>query len=173
MAERTCSIDGCDRKHSGQGLCSAHYQRWRLHGTTDLLTLPPEERFWAKLRETADGCWEFTEGTANGYGLYHVATKKVYAHRFAYTALIGEIPAGLDLDHLCRNRLCANPWHLEPVTRGVNVLRGQTLAAANLLKTHCPQGHPYTPENLVRSEKKGRKCRTCVNARRRIYTATH
>lgn len=128
------------------------------------------ERFWAKVSGgDVETCWIWTGGTiGNGkqYGLFIVAwPKKVVAHRWAYESLIGPVPPGLDLDHLCRNRACVNPWHLDPVTRKVNLNRG---LHANSLKTHCPYGHPYSPENTLVTRRGSRECRTCRRER-----ATH
>lgn len=92
------------------------------------------------------------------------------AHRFAYELIRGKIPEGLDIDHLCRNRQCVNPEHMEPVTPRENTIRGDTIPAHNLKKTHCPKGHPLSGDNLVKSPsiiKLGyRWCKTCMNARR-------
>jgi hypothetical protein len=84
----------------------------------------PEERFWAKV--DANGvCWEWLAGKLpTGYGSFRVNGKSLYAHRFAWETLMGPIPAGLVLDHLCRNPSCVNPDHLEPVTDKVNINRG-------------------------------------------------
>jgi hypothetical protein len=89
------------------------------------------------------------------------------AHRAFYEHHVRPIPAGLTLDHLCEVRNCVNPAHLEPVTRGANVLRGDTLPAANLLKTHCPQGHEYDEANTYRFPSGARACRACGRERRR------
>ncbi|MFE4420475.1 HNH endonuclease signature motif containing protein [Streptomyces sp. NPDC056817] len=99
-----------------------------------------------------------------------VGDKLRYVHRVAYEALVTEIPDGLQLDHLCRNRACANPWHLEPVTNRVNAKRGQAgpvLASKNLGKTHCPQGHPYSGDNLRIGSRGWRYCRACKRDQRR------
>lgn len=86
--------------------------------------------------------------------------KQRLVHRLAYAWLVGQIPAGLTLDHLCRNTVCVNPLHLEPVTHRVNVLRGQSGVAANARKTGCPQGHPFDEINTYHYRGQ-RHCRTC------------
>jgi hypothetical protein len=138
-----------------------------------------EERFWAKVAfGAAGGCWLWTGSKSTGYGLFAVGStldesrRKVRAHRWSYEALKGAIPAGLDLDHLCRVRACVNPDHLEPVTRGENARRGD--AGAHLAaKTHCPQGHPYSGDNLyIRPSDGARECRTCKRETTRRRRAT-
>lgn len=99
------------------------------------------------------GCWIWQGGINNsGYGV----------HRAVYTLLAGEIPDGLQLDHLCRVRRCCNPEHLEPVTARVNVLRGDSFCADEAKRTHCPQGHPYDAENTYLDVKNNqRQCHIC------------
>lgn len=126
----------------------------------------------SRLRERfveSDGCWEWTGKMSDyGYGLMRLGTKATdpwrQAHRLVFEASVGGIPKGLDLDHLCLNRACVRPDHLEPVTRRVNLLRGMTIPAANAEKTHCPKGHAYAGDNLF-YDGGNRKCRTCVNER--------
>jgi hypothetical protein len=126
----------------------------------------PEERFWSRVQRT-DGCWLWTGAPSNrGYGQLSVERKTVGAHRFAYELMVGPIPQGLELDHLCGVRLCVNPAHLEPVDHRTNLLRGSGFAATNAQKTHCPHGHEYTPENTYHNPNPngGRMCRTCKRA---------
>jgi hypothetical protein len=90
-----------------------------------------------------------------------------YAHRVAYVLSVGPIPKGLTIDHLCRNRGCVNPTHLEAVTQRENTLRSPiALAALNAAKTHCPKGHPYSGAN-VELRGRSRGCRSCHQERSR------
>lgn len=132
------------------------------------------DRFWAKVNVLAPSeCWEW-QGYRDkkGYGHYSCwpsPEEQVagMAHRFAYEFDRGPIPEGLTIDHLCRNRACVNPSHLEAVPHIVNVRRG-TAGARNRSKTHCKRGHPFSGENLrLVLRKRGarewveRKCREC------------
>jgi hypothetical protein len=123
------------------------------------------DRFWSRVDRT-DTCWIWRGGRKpKGYGNFWVDSQhSVAAHRFAYELLVGPIPPGLHLDHLCRVPWCVNPEHLEPVTVRENLLRGLTIPAANAGKTHCPQGHPYDDANTYRWGG-SRHCRACVAAR--------
>lgn len=97
-------------------------------------------RFWAKVDiDPPSGCWLWTGAVdeATGYGRFWTADGLGYAHRIAHELFVGPIPAGLDIDHLCRVRRCVNPAHLEPVTRRENLLRGETLAAAHHVGRDC------------------------------------
>lgn len=109
------------------------------------------------------GCWEWTRARANGgYGVAYVDKVRWRVHRLTYTLLVGPIPERLQIDHLCRVPACANPDHLEAVTNQENTRRG-TAGDWQLAKTHCPQGHAYSPENTAR-HKTSRKCRACHKA---------
>lgn len=155
-----CSIDGCDSPVRARGWCSKHHSRWLRNGRLDLET--HAERFWAKVDKTAPGgCWAWTGGrNDDGYGIAVVAKEtQRNAHRVAYEWLVGPVPEGLVLDHLCRVRHCVNPEHLEPVTQQENVQRYTRTITA------CRQGHEFTPEN-TRTYGGKRQCRTCANARR-------
>lgn len=110
--------------------------------------------------ETETGCWQFT-----GYcppGGYGQVGRNLRVHVIVWEHFRGPVPDGLELDHLCRNRACCNPDHLEPVTGRVNKLRGVGFAALNAVKTHCDQGHALTPDNVyARPDRFGRLCRIC------------
>jgi len=126
-----------------------------------------EDRFWARVEPTGF-CWEWVGGLdTNGYGRVkvpdtHAASK---AHRVAYELLVGPIPGGLVIDHLCRNTRCVNPDHLEPVTSGENTRRG--LPA--MPRPTCARGHEWTEENIFPKPGGGRECRQCRNAKKRAY----
>ena len=126
-------------------------------------TRPAEERFFENaMPEPNSGCWIWIGScTSKGYGQFGYKGMNVPAHRWGYEHLVGQIPSGLQLDHLCRVRCCVNPAHLEVVSSRTNVLRGVGVTAMNAKKTHCPQGHPYAGDNLYIYPHGGRGCREC------------
>ena len=131
--------------------------RWRQ------LVFDPETsgRFWSRVDTTSD-CWLWQRGkTTAGYGTFRAAgQRQVYAHRYAYQQVKGEIPGGLELDHLCRTPACVRPDHLEAVTHRENMLRGNGRASLNASRTHCPKGHPYDLFNTEYT-RVGRRCKRC------------
>jgi HNH endonuclease len=111
--------------------------------------------------DEATGCWVWKRSvTPSGYGHLRDSGRMQYAHRVYYERSRGVIPAGLQLDHLCRNRRCVNPEHLEPVTGHENTLRGDTIAARRKAQTHCIRGHPFDEANTIRRGRM-RACREC------------
>lgn len=121
------------------------------------------ERIRTKI-EVGLGCWEWRAArTGGGYGYIHWDGRTCLAHRVVYELLRGPIDAGLVIDHLCRNRGCVNPVHLEPVTERVNILRGNSPWALGSKQTHCKRGHPFDEENTyVRPDRGARVCRACL-----------
>ena len=132
-----------------------------------------KKRFFDKVVvDPETGCHNWTGGqNGKGYGLFSIGVKKYYAHRVAYELAKGKIPEGLEIDHLCRVRDCVNPDHLEAVTHKENLHRGETVSAANAAKTHCPQGHPYSGDNLHVASDGWRRCKTCRAERARLRRA--
>lgn len=129
-------------------------------------------RFWAKVAIDPAGHLLWTANKGNGgYGLFRVGSRNLLAHRFSYEALVGPIPDGLQIDHLCRIRACVAPDCLEPVTPRENTLRGNTSAAANAAKTHCLNGHPFDEQNTRIDSHGKRQCRECQRAYDRAYKA--
>lgn len=137
-------------------------------------------RFWRRIDSSdPQGCWPFDRPNKEGYGNLRLGTRPndvhLLAHRVAYTLKHGPIPEDMTIDHLCRNRACCNPDHMEPVTRAENVLRGESLSAQNARKTHCKNGHEFTPENTRVTHPKGpgrvhRACRACDREKKRLDT---
>lgn len=124
-------------------------------------------RIRASVTVTPSGCWVWQKAlTEKGYARmsYRGAAKR--AARISYEVFIGPIPDGLEPDHLCRNRACVNPACLELVTHQENLRRGRS---ANAEKTHCPHGHPYSPENIYWDPRGGRECRICREDRMARY----
>lgn len=188
-----CSVDGCSRAASCRGWCRMHYSRWRRHGdpTVALANFGPlRDRVFARLnvdgpvpeaRPDLGPCWIWAGALHVGYGVIGLRGEDqerfggrhtVEGHRVLYTLEVGPIPEGMTLDHLCRVTACARPSHLDPVPIGENVRRGTGIFVRNSRKTHCVNGHEFTPENtrLRTRPEGGRICRTCAaerEARRR------
>lgn len=132
----------------------------------NMQTLKPIQikNFFSKIKESGS-CWLWTaDKICGGYGRFSFNGRLVLAHRFSYEFFNEEIPKGLQIDHLCRNRGCVNPEHMEVVTNRENMMRGLSPSLTSkrqLSKTHCPQNHPYSGENLYLDPNGGRRCRIC------------
>lgn len=133
----------------------------------------PGSLAWLESRimpEPNSGCWIWMGTlTPSGYGSFTLNRRGVRAHRAVFEAHKGQIPPGLVLDHLCRNRCCVNPDHLEPVTTKINCQRGVGPTALNYHKTLCYRGHELTAGNLLPSKEGYRLCATCARERYRQY----
>lgn len=131
------------------------------------LAIHPEARiqhFLSRVDQLDDfyGCWLWRGYVGkDGYGQVRFERQSYRIHRVIYAALVGPILPGLTLDHLCRNRACVNPAHLEIVSKGENVLRGDGVSAKYARATHCKHGHPFSPENTVWRFHRSRPCRRC------------
>lgn len=176
----TCSVGDCERAEHAHGWCVMHYKRWWRNGSVELKprAKTPDELFWSSVEKDGAApphrpelwpCWTWTSFIdRDGYGLFHNkrigGTKR--AHRLAYESSIGPIPEALVLDHLCRNRACVRPSHLEPVTDKVNAERGMVAQ-----KTHCIRGHEFTEKNTYIRSNGTRSCRDCRNVRNKTPEA--
>jgi len=174
----SCTIDGCARPAVSRGYCKRHYERLRING--DPLRLrrkgpkptPTIQRFLDSFTVVPEtGCWEWTgHKTPNGYGGFTpTGATATGAHRWSFEWFVGPIGSGFQIDHLCRNRACVNPDHVEPVTCAENIRRGET-GKWQTLRTHCPKGHPYNETNTIRRDGK-RSCRECARLRCAGYYA--
>ncbi len=128
-------------------------------------------------KDQPSGCWEWKSfKNAKGYGRFKIARagqqRSCVAHRVSF-ALFKTIPdPTLTIDHLCRNRGCVNPDHLEEVSFRVNLYRGESNQAVNARKTTCINGHEFTPENTYinpNKPRRNRSCRTCGKLYRAVY----
>lgn len=130
----------------------------------ELVQLGVPERIAVRVvQHPSTGCWEWVGARSHpGYGSTSFNGKNTPTHRLMYELLVAPIPAGLVIDHLCRNPPCCNPAHLEPVTMRENILRGVGVTAREAVQTHCKHGHEFTPENTRVTPKGWRICRACA-----------
>lgn len=179
-----CSVSDCGKFVKTRGLCSMHLSRVQRHGDLGARRPTPEERIFGHFKPRDPGeCWPW-EGSMGrfGYGSAWIGGRRFPAHVAVYRLLGNEIPVGLHLDHRCHipsecslsetcpHRRCVNPSHLLPVTPKENILRSNGRGAKNAAKTHCPQGHEYTPENTYYVPPKGlRVCRECDRRKAREF----
>lgn len=168
-----CSVGYCDKPRYCKGLCTRHYSKLRALGSIEDSAgdhAPLRVRI-ERLREVNEetGCWDWLGSfRGGGYARMSVKNRVVPAHRVSFEVFRYPVPNGLVLDHLCRDRGCVNPWHLEPVTIGENTLRSPTAPSAlNFLKTECKNGHLFTKENTYLRPTGGRSCKTCRATRQR------
>lgn len=125
--------------------------------------VPVEDRIWGRVDKSGD-CWIWTgTKTAGGYGVIAKDGKRTYTHRVVWELTRGEIPVGSVIDHLCRNTLCCNPDHLEPVPHRENIRRA---VWSVMERTHCPHGHEMTTENTVINKRRDKTFRTCLICKR-------
>lgn len=179
-----CSVTECARQVKAKGLCNPHYKKLLRHGdplssgqrTRRLRDGAPDpemilSRFWSKVdRSDSDGCWTWLDAPRKtGYGMFSAGADRgqVLAHRFSYEQASGPIGSEMVIDHLCRNRICVRPDHLEAVTNLENLRRGAGYAIRNGMRSCCVNGHEYTEDNTYRDPGGGIRCRTCARIRDR------
>lgn len=154
-----CAVLGCNKQARARGWCGTHYARWRLHG--DPLRARqrsnPLRRFqnYYELRAGSECWWWLAQIGSDGYGRFSDGERQIRAHIWAFKTFVGPVPRGKQLHHLCRNRVCVNPAHLQPVTPQEHVRIHASL------KTTCPHGHLYDEGNTYFSPKGERRCREC------------
>lgn len=175
MVNRTCTVQDCQRPYKARGWCHTHYEAERRNGRIAVAErLPTWERFCANVDFFGD-CWQYDPRKISpvGYGIFSVNRQQIGAHRYIWETLVGKIPENMQIDHMCRNRGCVNPDHMEVVTLAENVLRGEGVTAKNARKTHCVRNHEFTEENtryrIGPNGKTWRKCRACAREDRAIW----
>jgi hypothetical protein len=175
VSKKPCSFEGCVRPHAARGYCQSHALQLkkgkalsplkfkRPDGTPPVINYTEETCAAAGL---VGPCFRFAGSLqSGGYGLVSVNNKRVLVHRYVWEQERGDIPSGLVIDHMCRNRACCNPDHLRVVTMQVNATENVVGVCWQIhaAKTHCPAGHEYSEENTLHYQ--GRECRMCRSAR--------
>lgn len=142
------------------------------------VSIESADLFWSKVnkdgpvpphRTDLGPCWEWTAATTGGYGRFSIGRRMRQAHRLAYELLVGPIPKGKQIDHICRNRRCVNPKHHEAVSNRVNALRGMSPTAIAWRSRLCLRGHSMTPDNTYVRPDGDHICRICKIERDRTY----
>lgn len=160
-----CSVATCHQRSTAHGLCHAHLVRQQRYGDPTagppllMRGVDPIIRFMAKVQQEGDCLIWIGSRNPKGYGTFKVGASAVLAHRWNYQQTFGSIADDLDLDHLCRNRACVKPQHLEPVPHAINIIRGMK----GYLRQACKRGHPITEENIYVDRDGHRNCRVCKN----------
>lgn len=131
--------------------------------------MTPLERFMFRVEKT-DSCWNWTGRVSRGYSVFTIGKLTILGHRYIYRHFKGDIPDGLTIDHLCKNKLCVNPDHLEPVTMRENLARSNSISSVNRAKTHCPNNHPYDDRNTLFAKDGSRICKECAYKRHREWS---
>lgn len=197
---KLCKFPDCTNttEHGGRGWCGTHWLRWRKYGDPAVVHQSGRRREdpWVRFDKYTEalptGCWLWTGPTNNqGYGELWTGEKLVGAHRWSYEQFIGDLPqeVTMGLDHTChtkgckeggpcQHRACVNPLHLKPLTKVENTKRGKS-GQHQASRTHCPEGHEYTPENTMLVKQSGgrpgfyRRCRECHRARQEVRNRAH
>lgn len=168
----------CDRPvlTKRSGLCSPHYHQARKRAKNpnvkQYANMTDAERFWQYVEKT-ETCWLWKGGISKtGYGVFAMGSRRngsfrsVLPHRFSFEVAGHALTEGRQIDHLCRNRCCVNPAHLEQVTARENTLRSTAPSALNAQKTHCHRGHAFDQFNTYIAKNGARHCRACHRFRK-------
>lgn len=168
MVPNSCSLPDCELPRQARGYCNRHYQMWHKHGDPHWSRPSKEQAFQSRV-DRSGTCWEWL-GHVNNVGYGWTGTE--LAHRVSYQLHKGPIAPDKFIDHLCRNRSCVNPDHLEVVTPSLNFLRGIHPNAVTARTGFCQRGHEMVGENLYIVPKTGhRRCRACVSLRKQEHKA--